>query len=588
MRHVRIIGLSAVVVGVMFSGVSAGAAPAPLFSNAPLLRPEGGSEPAISIAGDGKMAITALNPTSSLEFAFTNLWKGSFGSTPAYEGPIDARINGSYGGDDADVDIGSTGTLHVSTLVLVFNPKLNQLQLGISSIACPGGDTSNHYGNCTSQLLDTTKTDRPFITSDGRHVYIIYHDAANSATIRVQRSDDDGVTWKRVGDATAGLGHVTAGATFNNGIGPIVADPRSHTVYAIFSSGTPKSKCCFPIVHNKLYVASSSDLGQHWTANMVYEAAPPTNFSEPFPGGLAIDPVNGSLFAAFSDGQTVYFSRSADGAKTWSSPPAVLNAAPAQTALFAAVAAYGGTVDATYYGTSASSHNDPNAVWNVYLAKSSDGGAHFGQSTVTTTANHEGEICTEGEACTTDRTLLDLFEIAIDPSSRRAAIAYATDTVGPPFQITSGPHKGTYRSWEALFTRSLLTLPSAVMKGGTTYVGLACPGEPVPPAVDDGDPATQEVAVIMRGTCLFDEKAQSVLDAGYGGFVVFNNAAGGDGVFHIRGGSFKDIPGESVGHTTGLAIFNAASDSGLVVGATGAPISVGRLRVQTALAQETP
>jgi hypothetical protein len=44
------------------------------------------------------MAITALNSTFPLEFAFTNLWKGSYGSTPIYQGPIDAHVEGAYGG----------------------------------------------------------------------------------------------------------------------------------------------------------------------------------------------------------------------------------------------------------------------------------------------------------------------------------------------------------------------------------------------------------------------------------------------------------------------------------------------------------
>jgi hypothetical protein len=578
MKRVRMIGLGAVVVGVMLSGastpVAAKTTTVPQFSNVPLLRPEGGTEPAIAIAGDGTMAITALNPSFGLEFAFTNLWKGSFGSTPEYEGPIDARIEGSYGGSDADVDIGSTGTLHVTTLVLGLNSQFRGGQLGISSITCPGGDTSNHYSHCTSQLVDTNGTDRPWITSDGRRVYITYHDSGNSATIRVQRSDDDGITWKRVGDATAGLGGVTAASTFNDA-GPIVADPRTHAVYTMFTVRDAAE------THKSVYVARSSDLGEHWTAHLISRLAA-TNSAE-LPGGLAIDPVTGRLFTAFTDARSIFFATSADGATTWSSP-SVLNVGPAQTVVFPAAAAYGGTVDVTYYGTSASSNNDPSAVWNVYLAKSTDSGVHFGQSTVTATANHEGEICTDGSACRTDRILADLFEIAIAPRSRRAAIAYAADTVGAPFQITSGPHKGTYRSWEGLFTRSILTLPEALMKGSTTYVGLACPGEPVPPAPA---PNTQQIAVIMRGTCAFDEKAQSVVNAGYGGFVAFNSAAGGDGTLRI-GGTFKDIPGESVGHSTGLAIFNAAGDSELVVGETGAPISVGRLRVQAVLAQESP
>src|SRR3954451_19464131 len=143
-------------------GVAASASPTfagklsgPVFANTPLLRPEGGAEPAIAIAADGTMAVTALNQTFPLDFAFTNLWKGSFGSTPAYQGPIDARIDGAYGGADADVDIGDAGTLHVTTLVGVANPQNTFIQLGISSITCPAGDTSNDYAKCTSQLLDT-------------------------------------------------------------------------------------------------------------------------------------------------------------------------------------------------------------------------------------------------------------------------------------------------------------------------------------------------------------------------------------------------------------------------------------------------
>ena len=594
MKRLPILLVVLVVIGAL-AGAEANAAPGKAkFANVPLLRPEGGTEPAISIAADGTMAITALNPTLPLEFAFTNLWKGPFDGMPTHQGPVDVRIEGAYGGSDADVDLSSIGTLHVTTLVEVLNPVNNNEQLGVSSITCPGGDTSDHYARCTAQLIDTTNTDRPFIASDGRQVYIAYHDAGNSAGIRVQRSDDDGVTWRRVGNLTMGLGEVTAGATFNNGIGPVVTDPLTHAVYAIFSSGSAGLNKAKEVLQNKVYVASSNDLGEHWTANLVYEAPEGTNFSEPFPQGLALDPVTGALFVAFSDAHSIYFSRSTDGGKTWSSPPSILNTAPARTALFPAAAAYNRTVDIVYYGTSAASKDDQAAVWNVYVAKSSDAGAHFVQTPVSTTPNHVGAVCTDGSACFAgDRVLLDLFEVAIDARSGRAAVAYASDTVGDPFRITSGRNKGTYRSAEAVFTKSLLDLPGAVMKGGTTYVGRACPGDFVPPAVEDGDPNTQEIAVIMRGTCLFHEKAQAVLAEGYDGFIVFNGSdpvlfRGGDEVFPMGGSTFRDIAGEMVGHSTGLAIFGAGSDSDLVVGASGAPISVGRLRVQVVLAQESP
>lgn len=58
------------------------------FTNTPLLRPDGNSEPEISIAGNGTMGIVAL---SWLNFG-TNLWTGPFGSTPTFQGVIDAAL----------------------------------------------------------------------------------------------------------------------------------------------------------------------------------------------------------------------------------------------------------------------------------------------------------------------------------------------------------------------------------------------------------------------------------------------------------------------------------------------------------------
>ena len=83
-------------------------------------------------------------------------------------------------------------------------------------------------GDCTSQIIDKAGADRQWITSDGRTVYISYHDSGNSTLIHVQRSDDDGFSWTRVHSPIPGHGRVTGNATFNNDQGPIVADPVTH------------------------------------------------------------------------------------------------------------------------------------------------------------------------------------------------------------------------------------------------------------------------------------------------------------------------------------------------------------------------
>jgi hypothetical protein len=106
-----------------------------------------------------------------------------------------------------------------------------------------------------------------------------------------------------------------------------------------------------------------------------------------------------------------------------------VNIAPATTAIFPWVASRNGISDVVYYATTAASKDDPAAVWNVYLAQTSDAGASFAQSLVSIHPNHVGVVCTEGTACAAGtRNLLDLFEVAID-SHGKAGIAYTDDTI---------------------------------------------------------------------------------------------------------------------------------------------------------------
>ena len=207
------------------------------FKITPLLRPDGGSEPAISIAANGTMGLTTL----SWQKFFTHYWSGPFGSTPPFRGEIDAdlQLNGArtaLGGGDADVDIGSTGTLHASTLIFVVNPAFNNAQLGVSAIACPSALQSVPAG-CKSQIIDTAGADRQWITSNGKQVWISYHDAGNSTLIHVQRSDDDGYSWHKVGSPIPGQGAATGDATFNNTQGPLVADSFSGNLYDVYAGG---------------------------------------------------------------------------------------------------------------------------------------------------------------------------------------------------------------------------------------------------------------------------------------------------------------------------------------------------------------
>ncbi len=78
---------------------------------------------------------------------------------------------------------------------------------------------------------------------------------------------------------------------------------------------------------------------------------------------MAVDPTDGDVYATWSNaspaGTNVLFSHSSDAGAGWSSP-VVVNAAPANTAVFPWVDANSGIVDVVYYGTTTT--NTTNAI----------------------------------------------------------------------------------------------------------------------------------------------------------------------------------------------------------------------------------
>jgi hypothetical protein len=417
---------------ILFATVAASALGAgPLtFSNTPLLRPNGNSEPEISISSNGTMAMVGLQWLFDPSSFGTNLWTGPFGMTPQFQGVIDASLQqpskSVFGAGDADVNIGSTGTLHATTLIFLFNPTFKNVKIGVSAIACPGVTNPGfNIAGCKRQIIDTSGADRPWTTSDGPHVYISYHDSGNSSLIHLQRSDDDGLTWQKAGDPIVGQGRTTGNSTFNNDQGNLGVDPLTHNVYDIYATGQAGIQKATSAAFNNIIVSRSTDMGATWTANSVYTAPLFTSLNNVFPS-LAVDSATGKLYATWSDGKLVYFSGSSDQGSHWS-PAVTINVSPANTALFPWISAHGGIVDIVYYATDTT--NTSTAVWNVYLTQTLDGGASFTQSKASNTSNHTGVICTQGVACATGtRNLLDLFEVAINPANGLAGIIYTDDT----------------------------------------------------------------------------------------------------------------------------------------------------------------
>ncbi len=113
----------------------------------------------------------------------------------------------------------------------------------------------------------------------------------------------------------------------------------------------------------------------------------------------------------------------------------------------------------------------------------------------------------------------------------------------------------------------------------TTVGGRGCDIDPAIPAAGGAG----EVVLIERGACFFSEKAGNAFDAGYDGYIVYNSAAGGDGLISMSAGTPEgtEIPGLFVTRTLGLAM-KAALDGGKVVTAdnvAGTPDGEGFMRV---------
>lgn len=414
--------------------IAAGSASAATFSNTtltvPLVQPPpgvvasttGDSEPAISIGTNGEMVVGGLAWIGHR----VNMWTGSAGSTPTFFGQLDkgVALEGSQlsvGGADETFDFGSTGTIHFGDLIV--HPSKNNLQFGIAETNCPAGATAP--SQCNERVLDTAGADRPWITSNGRNVWLAWHDSGNSSLIHVAYSADDGQTWTNAGSPIPGQGQATGDSTFNDSIGPIVADPTTGDVFEVYGAGQPGPQNAKTTNANKIYVSRSTTNADHWESTLVFSAPPFTRLNNFWPS-MAVDPVTGALYVTWTDTHGVAVSVSTDHGSTWSAPTIVSDVT---TTAMPWVAAYGGKVDVVYYGTSSTSANDPLAVWNTYDSQLQSG--TWTRSTVSNAPNHVGVVCLLGDGCQNPlvtRTLLDLFQVAENPLTGKASIVYTDDT----------------------------------------------------------------------------------------------------------------------------------------------------------------
>jgi hypothetical protein len=309
-------------------------------------------------------------------------------------------------------------------------------------------------------------------------VFMTYHDISTGAqNIQLSISSDGGLVygqstpvinpadvpfgqWSSIGllgpSTGAGneLGNIVArrsGCTTKLGCG---VNPGPLKLYSIFI--TPDSEAD----NRSQGIAGTSNLNRVYEAvgtvtDPVVPGQPPTvswhdyeiyhgplgaRYSRIFPV-TAVDDA-GKVYAFWSDGNHIDYKTSTDGVTGWNpatAPGQIANPNGVNTAIMPwAEAGTGGVVDLVFYGasggagTGANPQDDPNNQWKVYFAQSRDGGASWGVFPATNDVIHTGPICIDGLACDIpgprrDRTLLDFFQVSIDPTNGAADIAYADD-----------------------------------------------------------------------------------------------------------------------------------------------------------------
>jgi hypothetical protein len=234
----------------------------------------------------------------------------------------------------------------------------------------------------------------------------------------LRTSDDGGATWG--GKVRIAPGYVG---------GPVAADQGSDRMLVAFTLG------------GGLWASRSVDGGSTWQLSLVTLLG-----HEPY----------GMLVAAFDDAGTAYLAWSADpsvptdrldyltthnlgipsihlatshdGGATWSKPRAVSPQGVPAVMPWLVAGAPGRVGLAWYQGDLPVPGERVPDVWRVNVAVGSGADGDAPSFTVATVGgpNHLGPICTQGLFCTSDRSLLDFFQLAIRPDGG-LVVAYAAD-----------------------------------------------------------------------------------------------------------------------------------------------------------------
>jgi hypothetical protein len=226
-------------------------------------------------------------------------------------------------------------------------------------------------------------------------------------------------------------------------------DPGTGNVYQIFVGCPPSPtavESCTGL--NTVYMAvgvphtTGGATTLTFTDYVIYQSpSASASFSNNFPA-VAVDTA-GNAYATWSDGQNVYLAHSTDHGQHWSARGTVSHGPAASTAIFPwLIAGRPGKVDVVYYGTPAAAnyqtcgqagtYNCQNEPWSVFFAQNLNalGSGSWTQAKVTPVV-HKGGVCQGGVTCMSNgnlnRDLYDDFGVAASPVTGMASITYSDD-----------------------------------------------------------------------------------------------------------------------------------------------------------------
>jgi hypothetical protein len=357
------------------------------------------------------------------------------------------------GGGDGDVAVNKPDPSNSNI------PNLAVVSLSAAEVT--GSNSTNRadtYSTPNPATAGVPFDDRMWINgyNDPSHVYMEYHDFGTTSQIFVQRSADGGESY------TDALGTVVDAATApsvgpptGNIAGQIKVDTSSCSshgnLYQIFvGPDNPLDNAQNSLAFmNAAYVGVASGVSLtnptlSFTDHKIFSCGAGSTcpsgagLGNLFPA-LAVDNF-GYVYATWSDNTDVYYSFSTDHGTRWS--PAIKvtrNTTQAgKSNLFPWIAADGnGHVAIAWYGADVAGNSNmvstTNTHWNVFVVESVNGHAIspvFAMSQATDHSNHTGQISTGGLLGSSDRSLADFFQIAMDPS-HLVNITYADNHAGP-------------------------------------------------------------------------------------------------------------------------------------------------------------